>query len=91
MIRQLLVTRLLHFLYTSPSISNAGKHLSASEFHSVLQTIRGKPLEGSSSKGLHLHISLEPLALQFECKFGDHQHYGEVVLLDARNTYETRI
>jgi predicted sulfurtransferase/predicted esterase len=44
-----------------PEISNAGKHLSAAEFHSVLQSANGK----SENK--------------------------ELVLLDARNLYETRI
>lgn len=85
------VTLHSHPSVTSPSISNAGKHLSATEFHSVLQTTGGKSLEDSNLDGLDLDTSLEPLALQSECEFGDDQHNGKVVLLDARNTYETRI
>lgn len=86
------VTLHSHPSVTSPSISNAGKHLSATEFHSVLQTtVGGKSLEDSNLDGLDLDTSLEPLALQSECEFGDDQHNGKVVLLDARNTYETRI
>lgn len=85
------VTLHSHPSVTSPSISNAGKHLSATEFHSVLQTTGGKSLEDSNLDGLDLDTSLEPLAFQSECEFGDDQHHGKVVLLDARNTYETRI
>jgi hypothetical protein len=55
------------------------------------ESAEGKPLEDSNLKGLHLDISLELLALQSECEFGDNQRHGKVVLLDARNTYETRI
>ncbi|XP_058075899.1 rhodanese-like domain-containing protein 6 isoform X2 [Magnolia sinica] len=51
-------------LLKSPSISNAGKHLSANEFHSVLQNA-GNALDSTQDKRL--------------------------VLLDARNVYETRI
>ncbi|XP_010553714.1 PREDICTED: rhodanese-like domain-containing protein 6 [Tarenaya hassleriana] len=54
-------------LLKSPEISNAGKHLSAAEFHSVLQNA-GKLLDGNS---------------------GDDNK--ELILLDARNLYETRI
>ncbi|KAK2991771.1 hypothetical protein RJ640_015505 [Escallonia rubra] len=59
-----LVTFSSHPLLDSPEISNAGKHLSANEFHSALQSA-GKHVEENSSK--------------------------RVVLLDARNLYETRI
>ncbi|XP_047337859.1 rhodanese-like domain-containing protein 6 [Impatiens glandulifera] len=54
-------------LLKSPEISNAGKHLSASEFHSVLQNAGN---------------------------FGETGKVGypkKVMLLDARNMYETRI
>ncbi|XP_057732088.1 rhodanese-like domain-containing protein 6 isoform X2 [Arachis stenosperma] len=56
-----LVTLSSHPLLKSPEISNAGRHLSASEFHSSLQNSDQK----SQGNGL--------------------------VLLDARNLYETRI
>ncbi|KAL1341394.1 hypothetical protein HN51_027865 [Arachis hypogaea] len=56
-----LVTLSSHPLLKSPEISNAGRHLSASEFHSSLQNADQK----SQGNGL--------------------------VLLDARNLYETRI
>ncbi|XP_031397076.1 rhodanese-like domain-containing protein 6 isoform X2 [Punica granatum] len=61
-----LVTFSSHPLLKSPNISNAGRHLSAVEFHSVLESA-GKILEesGNDNEGL--------------------------VLLDARNLYETRI
>ncbi|CAN7019695.1 hypothetical protein BRARA_F00588 [Brassica rapa] len=49
-------------LLKSPDISNAGKHLSAAEFHSVLESAKEQPDESE-----------------------------ELVLLDARNLYETRI
>lgn len=58
-----LVTFSSHPLLKPPEISNAGKHLSAAEFHSVLQSA-GKPETESSKK---------------------------LILLDARNLYETRI
>eukprot|EP00268_Persea_americana_P039617 TRINITY_DN3924_c0_g1_i3.p1 TRINITY_DN3924_c0_g1~~TRINITY_DN3924_c0_g1_i3.p1 ORF type:complete len:606 (-),score=112.89 TRINITY_DN3924_c0_g1_i3:169-1986(-) len=51
----------------SPAISNAGRHLSAVEFHSVLQN-GGNSLEDN----------------------GSDQNKG-LILLDARNVYETRI
>ncbi|KAG8363929.1 hypothetical protein BUALT_Bualt19G0073500 [Buddleja alternifolia] len=53
-------------LLKSPEISNAGRHLSAAEFHSVLQDA-GKCQEQNSGSNKKL------------------------VLLDARNLYETRI
>ncbi|KAL3638192.1 Rhodanese-like domain-containing protein 6 [Castilleja foliolosa] len=61
-----LVTLSPHPLLKSPDISNAGKHLSAAEFHSVLQDA-GKSHEKSSDSDKKL------------------------ILLDARNLYETRI
>ncbi|XP_051124603.1 rhodanese-like domain-containing protein 6 [Andrographis paniculata] len=61
-----LVTLSSHPLLTSPDISNAGKHLSAAEFHSVLQNA-GKCEEETSCSDKKL------------------------ILLDARNLYETRI
>ncbi|XP_050383340.1 rhodanese-like domain-containing protein 6 isoform X2 [Argentina anserina] len=61
-----LVTLSCNPLIKSPEISHAGKHLSAAEFHSVLQ------------KAGQLHK---------ESKENDR----ELVLLDARNLYETRI
>ncbi|XP_022895710.1 rhodanese-like domain-containing protein 6 [Olea europaea var. sylvestris] len=54
-------------LLKSPDISNAGKHLSAADFHSVLQNA-GK--------------------FQEEESFGSDK---KIVLVDARNLYETRI
>lgn len=63
---QELVTFSAHPLLKSPEVSNAGRHLSASEFHSVLQ---------------HTGNILE--------RDGDDDK--KVVLLDARNLYETRI
>ncbi|KAL6964630.1 hypothetical protein U1Q18_035682 [Sarracenia purpurea var. burkii] len=58
-----LVTFSSHPLLQSPEVSNAGRHLSASEFHSVLQ---------HAEKGIP----------------DDHKR---LILLDARNLYETRI
>ncbi|KAL8540949.1 hypothetical protein ACS0TY_002280 [Phlomoides rotata] len=58
-----LVTLSSHPLLKSPEISNAGRHLSAAEFHSVLQDA-GKCQDISDKK---------------------------LILLDARNLYETRI
>ncbi|KQJ86306.1 rhodanese-like domain-containing protein 6 isoform X4 [Brachypodium distachyon] len=52
---------------TTPEISLAGRHLSAADFHSVLQSVgTGSYSEASAEK-------------------------NEVVVLDARNLYETRI
>ncbi|XP_037432984.1 rhodanese-like domain-containing protein 6 [Triticum dicoccoides] len=52
---------------TTPDISFAGRHLSASEFHSVLQTVgTGSDTEAPAGQ-------------------------NDVVVLDARNLYETRI
>ncbi|KAG5525479.1 hypothetical protein RHGRI_031956 [Rhododendron griersonianum] len=62
-----LVTFSCHPLLKSPDVSNAGSHLSAAEFHSVIQHA-GKFLE----------------------KEGPDDH-KKLVLLDARNLYETRI
>lgn len=55
-------------LLKSPDISNAGKHLSAAEFHSFLQSAKEQPDESGKS-----------------------ENNKELVLLDARNLYETRI
>ncbi|XP_042046123.1 rhodanese-like domain-containing protein 6 isoform X1 [Salvia splendens] len=61
-----LVTLSSHPLLKSPEISNAGRHLSAAEFHSVLQNAGNcQELSSGSDK--------------------------ELILLDARNLYETRI
>ncbi|KAI3990228.1 hypothetical protein MKX01_029206 [Papaver californicum] len=54
-------------LLESPAISNAGRHLSAAEFHSVLHNA-GNNLEGEGQSG-----------------------GKQLILLDARNVYETRI
>ncbi|XP_077218501.1 rhodanese-like domain protein [Tasmannia lanceolata] len=62
-----LVTFSSHPLLKSPSISNSGRHLSAAEFHSVLQDT-GNSLELSGST-----------------------QDKRILLLDARNVYETRI
>ncbi|KAK8651573.1 hypothetical protein V6N13_141172 [Hibiscus sabdariffa] len=62
-----LVTFSSHPLLKPPEVSNAGRHLSASEFHSVLQ-----------SAGQLL-------------KNGTPTDDKQLVLLDARNLYETRI
>ncbi|KAL3515922.1 hypothetical protein ACH5RR_022824 [Cinchona calisaya] len=62
-----LVTLSAHPLLKSPEISNAGRHLSAVEFHSVLQDA-GKIQEKADSSS-----------------------DGSLILLDARNLYETRI
>ncbi|KAK6143841.1 hypothetical protein DH2020_024189 [Rehmannia glutinosa] len=62
-----LVTLSSHPLLKSPEISNAGRHLSAAEFHSVLQNAGIKCQEKTSSSDKKL------------------------ILLDARNMYETRI
>nr|XP_011466188.1 PREDICTED: rhodanese-like domain-containing protein 6 isoform X2 [Fragaria vesca subsp. vesca] len=61
-----LVTLSCNPLIKSPEISHAGKHLSAAEFHFVLQ------------KAGQLDPETE-------------EHNRELVLLDARNLYETRI
>ncbi|KAH6761450.1 rhodanese-like domain protein [Perilla frutescens var. hirtella] len=61
-----LVTLTSHPLLKSPEISNAGRHLSAAEFHSVIQNA-GKCQELSTGSD------------------------KELILLDARNLYETRI
>ncbi|KAM5560995.1 hypothetical protein ABKV19_021885 [Rosa sericea] len=61
-----LVTLSCNPLIKSPEISHAGKHLSAAEFHSVLQ--KAGQLDKESK-----------------------EHNRELVLLDARNLYETRI
>ncbi|KAK1440299.1 hypothetical protein QVD17_06124 [Tagetes erecta] len=60
-----LVTFSSHPLLKPPEISNAGQHLSAIEFHSLLQNANASETSETSSKKL--------------------------VLLDARNLYETRI
>ncbi|GMJ11740.1 hypothetical protein like AT1G09280 [Hibiscus trionum] len=62
-----LVTFSSHPLLKPPEVSNAGRHLSAAEFHSVLQSAGQLMKNGSSADD-------KPL-----------------VLLDARNLYETRI
>lgn len=62
-----LVTLSSQPLLESPAISNAGRHLSAAEFHSVLHSA-GNNLESEGQSGG------KPL-----------------ILLDARNVYETRI
>ncbi|XVF41750.1 hypothetical protein PTKIN_Ptkin01aG0305300 [Pterospermum kingtungense] len=62
-----LVTFSSHPLLKAPEVSNAGRHLSAAEFHSVLQ-------------------SAEQL-MENQSPIDDKQ----LVLLDARNLYETRI
>ncbi|OMO86291.1 hypothetical protein CCACVL1_09688 [Corchorus capsularis] len=62
-----LVTFSSYPLLKAPEVSNAGKHLSAAEFHSVLQSA-GQLMENGSPTD-------------------DNQ----LVLLDARNLYETRI
>ncbi|XP_042487578.1 rhodanese-like domain-containing protein 6 isoform X3 [Macadamia integrifolia] len=62
-----LVTFSSHPLLKSPHISNAGKHLSAVGFHSVLQS-GGTVLENEDST-----------------------QNRKLILLDARNLYETRI
>ncbi|KAM7474322.1 hypothetical protein LguiB_021565 [Lonicera macranthoides] len=62
-----LVTFSSHPLLKSPEISDAGRHLSAVEFHSALQN-----------------------AGQFLEK-GNENYHKKLVLLDARNLYETRI
>ncbi|CAN8294674.1 unnamed protein product [Cochlearia groenlandica] len=54
-------------LLKSPDVSKAGKHLSAAEFHSVLQRANEQTGEDGESEN------------------------KELVLLDARNLYETRI
>ncbi|MCL7036798.1 hypothetical protein MKW94_023602 [Papaver nudicaule] len=54
-------------LLESPAISNAGRHLSAAEFHSVLHSA-GNNLESEGQSGSK-----------------------QLILLDARNVYETRI
>ncbi|GER44001.1 rhodanese-like domain-containing protein 6 [Striga asiatica] len=61
-----LVTLSSHPLLKSPEISNAGRHLSAAEFHSILQSA-GKCQDENSG-----------------CD-------KKLILLDARNLYETRI
>lgn len=61
-----LVTLCSHPLLNSPEISKAGRHLSAAEFHSMLQNT-GKCLEKRSGSD------------------------KKMILLDARNLYETRI
>ncbi|CAM8899728.1 unnamed protein product [Rhodiola kirilowii] len=62
-----LVTLTSHPLLNPPDVSNAGKHLSAHEFHSVLHNA----VESSEAESPDLQ--------------------KEIVLLDARNLYETRI
>ncbi|KAK6288527.1 hypothetical protein POUND7_000068 [Theobroma cacao] len=62
-----LVTFSSHPLFKAPEVSNAGRHLSAAEFHSVLQSAEQLMENGSPSDDKQL------------------------VLLDARNLYETRI
>ncbi|XWS58078.1 hypothetical protein CRYUN_Cryun08bG0004200 [Craigia yunnanensis] len=68
-----LVTFSSHPLLKAPEVSNAGRHLSASEFHSVLQSAVFFTL-------------LRKLTENGRCT-DDKQ----LVLLDARNLYETRI
>ncbi|XP_020242439.1 rhodanese-like domain-containing protein 6 isoform X1 [Asparagus officinalis] len=55
-------------LLKPPEISHAGKHLSATEFHSVLQDAAGKVSDSQAST-----------------------QEKQLLLLDARNLYETRI
>ncbi|XP_062204412.1 rhodanese-like domain-containing protein 6 isoform X2 [Phragmites australis] len=51
-----------------PEISSAGRHLSAAEFNSILQSVAGNSLDAEAPA-----------------------EKNEVVVLDARNVYETRI
>ncbi|GAB2287267.1 hypothetical protein Dimus_021649 [Dionaea muscipula] len=62
-----LVTLSSNPLFKPPDVSDAGRHLSAAEFHSVLQNAGSLPGEEYPIKS------------------------GKLVLLDARNLYETRI
>ncbi|XVE89542.1 hypothetical protein DITRI_Ditri20bG0004400 [Diplodiscus trichospermus] len=62
-----LVTFSSHPLLKAPEVSNAGRHLSAAEFHSVLQSA-GQLMKSEYSN-----------------------NDKQLVLLDARNLYETRI
>ncbi|KAI0511631.1 hypothetical protein KFK09_012261 [Dendrobium nobile] len=68
-----LVTFMSDPLLKSPVISNAGRHLSASEFHYVLHQAAECANDGN--------------ALQCEARMQNE----DLVLLDARNVYETRI
>lgn len=63
-----LVTLCSNLALAPPEISSAGRHLSAAEFHSVLQNVAGTSLNAVASA-----------------------EKKEVVVLDARNVYETRI
>ncbi|XP_057834344.2 rhodanese-like domain-containing protein 6 isoform X2 [Cryptomeria japonica] len=89
--RMEVVSLVAHPLVRSPSISNAGKHLSAIEFHSILQMAGGMLQEDCDLNRYDLNNSLDFLASQLECETGDRQHHEGFVLLDARNMYETRI
>ncbi|ERN03155.1 hypothetical protein AMTRI_Chr02g263390 [Amborella trichopoda] len=81
-----LVTLSSHPWIESPTISNAGKHLTAVEFHSILQIAGGNYKKDGTFQGSDL-ISLR------ECGVGprDSNLYDKFILLDARNVYETRI
>ncbi|KAH9312448.1 hypothetical protein KI387_027483 [Taxus chinensis] len=85
------VSLVCHPLVRSPSISNAGKHLSAIEFHSILQMAGGKLEEDDNLNQFHLNNSVDSFASKSDCETGSHQCHGGLVLLDARNMYETRI
>ncbi|RLN30566.1 rhodanese-like domain-containing protein 6 [Panicum miliaceum] len=63
-----LVTLCSNPMSAPPEISSAGRHLSAAEFHSVLQNVAGTTLDAVASA-----------------------EKNEVVVVDARNVYETRI
>ncbi|XVF05930.1 hypothetical protein REPUB_Repub06bG0004300 [Reevesia pubescens] len=74
-----LVTFSSHPLLKAPEVSSAGRHLSAAEFHSVLQ-----------SAGIAEFHSVLQSAGQLT-KNGSSTEDKQLVLLDARNLYETRI
>lgn len=81
-------------LLKSPDISNAGKHLSAAEFHSFLQSAsRIFLLICIITCGYIVYLILFMFCLNSEEQPDESgkSENKEFVLLDARNLYETRI
>ncbi|KAJ7563540.1 hypothetical protein O6H91_03G114500 [Diphasiastrum complanatum] len=98
-----LVTLGLHPSLTTPSIKSAGKHLLPQEFHQILQSIgtalvnglHGHKADGSNTEcekeSLEVKESIAGNSLRLDVENVIRNPNCGVVLLDARNIYETRI
>lgn len=79
MLLQDLITLGLHPSIDSPSLSKAGRHVTADEFHSIL--LKASPVESPSTSE---HVETGDFEYATDNK-------SRCVLIDARNIYETRI